>query len=226
MGELLVSRVIKRVSRMVKPMMSICFRKARTRVVLPDVRSTLRVGESGNGELVMRMRRRVNRGAIHAITVSDASNLREKVAIRPLKNPVAVPVNARVGNHLVGMINSSVSNVGRLSHANTCPVRHSPPGFRSLAAMRRILCANVGIVSLLRPCDGNNGVNLFNNTNMNGAILVRRLVGGVTGGRRNFSIFTNMKRHAHRNGSLLERVVRSNIVHCKRRFGGNVRRNR
>lgn len=222
-GELLVSRVVKRVSRMVNPIISICFRNARSSLVLPDVRSTLRVGERGNGGLVMRIRRRVNRGAMHAITVSDASNLRHKVGMFPAKNPVAVPMNRRVGKHLVGMINSSVSKVGRLGHSNTCSVRHSPPGFRSLAAMRRILFAKVGIVSLLRPCSGKNGVNLFNKTKINGAMLVVRLVGGVTGGRGNFSMFTKIKRHAHRNGSLLHRVVRSNMVHCKRTFGRDVR---
>lgn len=81
-------------------------------------------------------------------------------------------------------------------------VRERPPAFRSRDPMMRVLRANVGIVSLLTPCTGNNGVNLFNNTNMNGAILVRRLVHGVTARRNKCSVFAKIKRHSHRNGSL------------------------
>lgn len=209
-------------------MISICFRNGNVSasLLLPDVRSTLAVGHGSNEVLIIRIRRRVNRSAIHAMTVSDASNLRHNVRMVPAKRPVAVPINGRVGNQLVGMMNRTISNVHPLDGRKTFPVRHRPPGFSRLSAIRRILFANVGIVSLLRPCSGNNGVKLFKKTNMNGAILVVRLVGGVTGGRGNFSIFTKINRHAHRNGSLLHRVVRSNMVHCKRRFGGDVRRNR
>lgn len=212
---------------MVNPIISICFgfrRKRSIRRTLPGVRSTVAVTHGSKHALIVRIRRRVNRSAMHYITVSDASKLGHKVRIIPAKRPVSVPVKGRVGNHIVGIMNSAVSNVGRLSGASKFPVRHRPPGFRSLTAARRMLFANVGIVSLLRPCLGNNGVNLFNKTNIKGAILVGRLVGGVTGGRGNFSIFTKINRHAHRNGSLLERVVRSNMVHCNSRFLGDVRR--
>ncbi len=223
-----VTRIVKRVSRVVNPIISIRFRRSRGRrgAGLPDVRSTLGVGQAGKGFLVMRMRRRVNRSAIEAVTVSDASKLRHNVGIVSAKGPVAVPMNARVEKHIVGIIKRAVSNLRPLSARNTCPVRHRTPGFRSLTAARRILFANVGIVSLLRPCLGKNGVKLFKNTKINGAILVGRLVGGVTGGRGKFSIFTKINRHAHRNGSLLHRVVRSKIVGCNRSFRGDVRRNR
>lgn len=226
-GESYVKRVGNCVSRIVNPIISVRFSgNGRRGVALPHVRSTVRVAHPGKGVLVIRIRRRVKRGAIHAMTVSAASKLGEKVRTVSRNSPVAVPINSRMGKHLVGMAKGPVSKVARLSGGKTLPVRHRPPGFRSLAADHRILCANVGIVSLLRPCSGKNGVNLFKKTNMKGAILVVRLVGGVTGGGGKFSIFTNINRHAHRKGSLLHRVVRSKIVHCNRRFGGDVRTNR
>lgn len=217
----------KHVSRVVNPIVSMCFSAGNRgpRGILPGVRRTLGIGHPSKHSLIVRIRRRVNRSAIHYITVSGASNLRHNLRITIANGPVVVPTKRRVGNHVVGMVKRPVSNVGRLSVGNTCPVRHRTPGFSRLSARGRVLTANVGIVSLLRPCVGNNGVNLFNNTNMNGAILVVRLVGGVTGKRGNCSMFTNMNRHAHRNGSLVQSVLRSNIVGCNRGFHGTVRRN-
>lgn len=189
--------------------------------------STLGIVRTGR-HLILRIRRRVNNNIMHTVIVNDSSNLHHNLAMRGANTPVAIPMNAGALNHVVGILNSTVSRYNRVNTRRRCSVRHRTPDCRRRSGSARLLRANIGMVSLVYPFTGNNGVNLFNNTNMNGAIGVVRLVGGVTLRRSNLSIFTNMNRHAHRNGSFCFRVRRTNIMGVRgpRRSGMTVICNR
>lgn len=183
---------------------------------LPEVCGTLGVRNAGPTKtrisIAYRIRRLLNSSRIQTISVDSASNLAHNVRMISAKTPVDIPINATALNHVFGILNRPMSRGNPIGGRAASPVRQTTPGLASLRAGPAIFRANVGIVSLLTPCHRNNGINLFNNTNINGAMLVRRLVGGVTGRRNNISIFNNMNRHAHRKGSLCGRFVRSNIV--------------
>lgn len=202
--------------RMVKPMISINFPLRRN---IPSVHGTLVIRGTTTTKdgrrkraVILRISLRLKGNIIHTVTVRSASNLRENLAIISANTPVGMPINLNALNHIFGILNRTVS-LGKTipSSFHHRSVREGTPAFSRLDDGFRVLRANVGIVSLLTPCLGNKGVKLFNKTNIKGAILVRRLVRGMTRRRNNVSMFANINRHAHRKGSLCRRVRRSKI---------------
>ncbi len=167
----------------------------------------------GGRHHTVRIIRRVNNCMIHYIVLKTDRKFYQSVAICTANSPVSIPINRTILNEILGILNRPVSGNATVPRSyREGSVCHPTPSCTSHSSSRRVLRANVGIVSLLTPCDGNKGVNLFNNTNINGAILVRRLVRGVTARRNKCSVFANIKREDHRKGSLFTRVTRDNIL--------------
>lgn len=203
---------LKHVTRVVNPMLSMSFPPNG----VPGVCGTLMIGNQSATNrrvgIAYRMRRLLKGGQIETMTVDTASNLAEKVRMVSAKTPLDIPINKTALKQVFGMLKRPISGLNPMSAHAASPVRESTPTFVRLSAGLSVFRAKVGIMSLLTPCHHKKGVKLFKKTKMNGAMLVVRLVGGVTGTRKNMSMFNKINRHAQRKGSLCVRVGRSNMV--------------
>lgn len=194
------------VSEVMGPVVTVRFDGA-----LPAIFEALAI-DRPSGELILEVQQHVGGGEVRAIAMDATDGLERGLSVRPLGQPITVPVGESVLGRMFGVTGAPIDAMEAESSWVRHPIHRPAPSFDELSTRSEVFETGIKVVDLIAPFVKGGKVGLFGGAGVGKTVIIQELIRNIAAEHGGYSVFAGVGERTREGNDLYHEMKDSGVL--------------